>query len=262
MKGANRTIVAVLILAALAIGFWVLLLAPKREEATKLSEQVEQKQAALAEARYRLTEAEAARREFPDDYRQLVVLGKAVPGSDDTSSLLVELNKIARDAKVSFNSIQLTSTAGGEAGATEATAPAVAPGATVPPTEAAAALLPLGATVGPAGLGVMPYNLSFGGSFFQIADFINGVDSLVKTGKGITVDGRLTTVDGFALVPQEEEGGSSSLEASFIVTTYVTPPDQGITAGATPAAPASEAAVPAAESGEPAPSSTPVSEAQ
>ena len=37
------------------------------------------------------------------------------------------------------------------------------------PTEAAASLMPLGASIGPAGLAVMPYNLIFNGTFFQIA---------------------------------------------------------------------------------------------
>jgi hypothetical protein len=132
--------------------------------------------------------------------------------------------------------------------------------ASVPPTEAAASLLPLGATVGTAGLGVMPYNLDFSGDFFQVADFIKGINSLVKTGDAVAVDGRLMTLDGFALVPDGEENGVPKLKATFAVTTYVTPPDQGVTAGATSTAPAPETA--AAAPSEPAPSSTPVSAAQ
>jgi hypothetical protein len=115
---------------------------------------------------------------------------------------------------------------------------------TVPPTEAAASLLPLGASIGTAGLGVMPYSLSFNGNFFQIADFIKGIDSLVHTWakSNIGVDGRLVTLDGFALnADSEEEAGeqkSSGLKATFAVTTYVTPPSQSVTAGATHSAPA------------------------
>src|SRR5262249_39590828 len=44
-------------------------------------------------------------------------------------------------------------------------------------------LLPLGASIGPAGLNVMPYDLTFNGSFFDVADFIGGVDSLLATKK-------------------------------------------------------------------------------
>ena len=53
---------------------------------------------------------------------------------------------------------------------------------TVPPTEVEASLLPLGASIGPAGLAVMPYTLQFQGNFFGIAKFIGQVDSLVKSG--------------------------------------------------------------------------------
>jgi Tfp pilus assembly protein PilO len=275
MKSANRLIVATLAIAAMAVAFWVLALGPKRQEASDLSDQANQIGAALAESRFQLTEAAAARREFPTDYRQLVVLGKAVPSSDDTSSLLVELNHVADKSKVTFNGIQLSTTSGGEAPAAPAPAPAapvpptegsssaVPAAASVPPTEAAASLLPLGATVGTAGLGVMPYSLDFSGDFFQVADFIKGIDSLVKTGADVAVDGRLVTLDGFALVPNSE-AGVSSLKATFSVTTYVVPPTQGVTAGATPTAPAPETATPAtAPSSESEPSSsTPVSASQ
>ena len=112
--------------------------------------------------------------------------------------------------------------------------------ATVPPTEAAASLLPLGATIGPAGLGVMPYSLNFSGNFFQVADFIKGIDSLVKTGEAeVAVDGRLVTIDGFSLqraTPKQRLPAASN--ANFSVTTYLTPPEPGLTAGATPTAPA------------------------
>jgi Tfp pilus assembly protein PilO len=274
MKSANRLILATLAIAALAIAFWVLALGPKRQEASDLSGQVDQANAALAESRFQLAEAAAARREFPADYRQLVVLGQAVPGSDDTSSLLVELDRVAHRSEVTFDSIQLSSTTGGEAAPapvaplapatpTESSSGAVPAAATVPPTEAAASILPLGATVGTAGLGVMPYNLNFSGDFFQVADFIKGVNSLVKTSGNVAIDGRLVTVDGFALVPSSEDTNSSTLEAGFAVTTYLVPPTQGVTAGATPTAPVSEAEVAAPPAGESTSSTaTPVSAAQ
>ena len=80
MSSSNRLIVSILVVAALAIAFWMLALSPKREEADELSGQVSQLQTSLAEAQAKVTEAAAAKREFPTDYRQLVVLGKAVAG--------------------------------------------------------------------------------------------------------------------------------------------------------------------------------------
>jgi Tfp pilus assembly protein PilO len=95
----------------------------------------------------------------------------------------------------------------------------------------------------------MPYKLSFSGSFFQIADFIAGIDSLVHgSDEQIDVNGRLVTLNGFALT--EEMGrGFPYLKASFSVTTYLTPPGQE---AAAVAAPLESAAAPVAGSAEPA----------
>lgn len=253
MKSSNGAIVAMLAIVALAAAFWVLALSPKREEAKKLGAQVEEAKASLAQHQAEAAQALEARKGFPVDYQQLVVLGKAVPGGDETASLLVQLNQIADRAGVKFNDFKLNPGSGGGA------APAAAPASTAPtpeggagtpasnpvsPTEAAASLLPLGATIGPAGLAVMPYSLTFEGSFFKIADFIKGLDSLVKTQNArVAVDGRLITVSGFSLA--SGPNGFPELTANFSVTTFLTPPSQGVTAGATPAAPAPSTATPA-----------------
>jgi len=232
LSNSNLAIVGLLAVAVLGGAFWMLALSPKREEAKDLETEVTQLKSTLAQHEAEIVTGEEAREGFPTDYQKLVVLGKAVPGDDDVASLLVQLNRIADQAGVSFNDLQQA--AGGGESTTETTAPE---GAT--PTEAAAALLPLGATIGPAGLGVMPYSLTFDGSFFQIADFINGLDSLVKTRtEQVRVDGRLMTIDSFTLSASEGE----SLTATFEVTTYLTPPGEGPAAapevaGSTTAAP-------------------------
>lgn len=231
---SNKLIVAILVVAALAVGFWMVLLSPKREEAKELSAEAGALEASISEARGRLAQAEAAKRAFPADYRQLVVLGKAVPQGDETSSLLVELSKVSEDSKVRFKAISIEEGSGGE----ETAAPPAAEGAAaVPPSEAAAALLPLGSAIGSAGLGVVPYNLKFSGSFFHVADFIEGIDSLVKTSGKIGVDGRLVTLGGFSL-NENPQRKFPYLDANFTVTAYVMPPNQSITAGATSAEPA------------------------
>lgn len=247
-KSSTLTIVAMLVVAALAIAFWVLLLSPKREEAAKLGEQIEQVESSLVQHQAEIDTAEEARKQFPVDYQKLVVLGKAVPAGDETASLLVQVSGIAKHAGVRFQDISLS--AEGSAGEEAAPAPAAA-GVAASPTEAAASLLPLGATVGLAGLAVMPYTLTFEGSFFQIADFIKGLDAMVKThNEEVTVDGRLITVNSFTLSGGEGEagspGGSDALSASFNVTTYLTPPGEGVTAGASPESPTEPSATPAA----------------
>jgi Tfp pilus assembly protein PilO len=271
MKAANRLVISTLVIAAIALGFFVLALNPKQQEANDLAGEADQLRLSVSELRAKTAEAVAAKSEFPTDYRQLVVLGQAVPASDETSSLLVELNRVAGDAEVEFQSIQLGTgsgeslpppapTATTEASPTSTGAPgSVLTTATVPPSEAAASLLPLGATIGSADLAVMPYDLTFRGDFFQIARFIKGLDSLVNPDtNSVAVRGRLLTINGFALTA-DAEAGFPHLDATFSLTSYLTPPGQGITAGATLAAPATSTATPAStESAESPPEATTV----
>ena len=245
MSDSNRLVIAGGVLIALIAAFWLLLLSPKREESASLAEKIERLEAEVSQIRQQADAAAEAKQGFAEDYEQLVLLGKAVPSDDDTASFLVQIDEIAAEAGIKFRSLELAEGTG-EAAAPAPVAPAPAtpstdPAAAAPvaaPTEASAALLPIGASVGPAGLAVMPYTLEFSGQYFQIADFIAGLDSLVKTtNRSLAADGRLVTVDGFTL-GKDEVRGFPMLDATFSVTTYLTPPGQGVTAGATPAAPA------------------------
>jgi Tfp pilus assembly protein PilO len=239
---SNRLIVAILIVVAVAVAFWVLALSPKREKASEMGQTVEREEAALVEHRQTLAAAEAARREFPADYEKLVALGKAVPADDEAASLIVDLHAIAKRAGIRFQEISLDTN--GEA--TEST-PTPAGSQPAPPTEVAASLLPLGATVGSGGLATMPYELNFTGRYGQVEDFISGIDALVDSNpRGVAVDGRLITINGFKL-ETEPNGTLPNLQASFSVTTFVTPPGVGATTEATPLGPATETATPASE---------------
>jgi Tfp pilus assembly protein PilO len=248
MKGNSKLIVAMLVVVVFAGAFWMLLISPKREEAGELGKQVETLEASLAQHQSEAATAAAARREFPTNYSQLVVLGKAVPADSETASLLVQIQRIAERADVRFEEINLDSEGGEEAVVPAPEGVESAAPESASPTEVAASTLPLGATIGPAGLGVMPYTLNFTGNFFQIADFIHGLDELVKTANAkVAVTGRLITVNSFSLKAAPDVG-FPRLQATFSVTTFLTPPEQGLTAGATPGGPAPTAtATPAAE---------------
>lgn len=241
MSSSNRVIVAMLAVAALAVAFWMLLLSPKKEEVSKLDKQIVQQEEQLSVHQAEVEQGRVAHKAFPIAYRQLVVLGKAAPADDDTASLLVQLNQIAAGSKVRFENFVLAP-AGGESEAPEP-APAPEPGqaqAYPAPTEVAASTMPLGASIGPAGLAVMPYTLTFKGSFFHVADFIHGLDSLVRTtNEEVEVTGRLITINGFILKGDESKG-FPALEASFTVTTFLVPPEQGVTGGASPTSPEPE----------------------
>ena len=265
MTGTNRTVLIVLPALVLVAAFWFLFLSPKREEASTLEAEITQLESEVAQQEQLADFAEEAREDFPTDYKKVVALGKAVPQDDDTASLFAQLTGVSAKAGVQFRSLELV-----EAGdAQPAAAPPTAdtPEETAPPaegsetpsapvaTEEGAASLPIGATVGPAGLPVMPYELQFQGDFFHVADFVAGLDSSVSTDEGnVSVDGRLLTIDGFALT-RDPEHGFPSLVSTFAITSYVTPETEGLTAGATPSGPA-PVSTPTPGVGTPAPTSS------
>jgi Tfp pilus assembly protein PilO len=260
VKASDRGIIVGVAVVVLAVLFYMTVLGPKRKQASELGSQIDSLNASISQQEQVASFGEQARRDFPRYYGRLVLMGKAVPQDADTSSLLVQLNSTATKSKVDLRGITLgagsgegSSTAASPSAATSAPAPTSATSdsssstgstgtptaTTVPATEAAAAGQPLGAVVGAGGLPTMPYSLAFTGGYFDVANFIGGLDSLVKpssSGEQIVANGRLFTVDGFSL--NIGQGGPSHLDAKFLVTTYVAPSDQGLTAGASPTGPA------------------------
>jgi Tfp pilus assembly protein PilO len=216
MSRNDRMILLAVPAIAALVAFWFLVIAPKQDQVKKLDAQVSQLNGEVQKQRAAVSQGLAARKEFPRDYHRLVVMGKAVPVQDETASLMVQINRIARRSGVGFEKIDLSQDSG-------STAPAVAPPTTTPtatpttPTEAESSLLPINATVGSAGFPVIPFELTFGGSYFQIANFLAGVDGLVKAkGDRIDSNGRLVTVNSFTLAPPQNGGG---LEATLEVNT-------------------------------------------
>jgi hypothetical protein len=267
MKASDRTILAIGLILVISLGFWMLILSPKRQQANDLSTQVDELQTSVADQDEIAAYGEQARREFPKYYGRLVVLGKAVPGAADSASLLVQMSKVSKEADVGFKSIELGTAAGGATPPPDASVAeqASSPSATdapaegdttttdttatdttatdtstvAPATEASAAGLPIGASVGAGGLPVLPYNLTFDGDFFSMADFIGGIDDLVdaKDDGNVAANGRLLTIDGFALTADSIKG-FPFLQGNFAVTAYAAPSSEGATLGAAPTGPA------------------------
>jgi hypothetical protein len=259
MKATDRSILVGLVILGLLACFWFMLLAPKRERAAELDTQVSDLQAEVAQQEQVADAAASSQQDYGRNYQSLIVLGKAAPADGDTPSLLAQFSELSEKSKTKFDSLilsddapptpppaaQTTTDQNAEAGTPTAGSAEPAPAEPAAATEASAAVLPLGATVGPAGLGVMPYDVRFSGDFFQVADLLAGLDSLVGADdKGTKVDGRLVTVNGFTMAPPEP--GLKSLNVDLSITAYVLPDSQGLTAGATPADPS--AGVPAASS--------------
>lgn len=217
IKGeSTKSVLAVFVVIAIAAGFWLILLSPKRDKANELKDQAATLTSELESVHAQEQQGLDSKKDFAADYAKLVQLGKAVPNDAATSSLLVELESLGALSQTEFKSITLSGE--GDEGA-----------------EGGEELPPLGAKPGPSGFLAMPYTLEFEGGFFEVAKFIHKLDSLVQTKSGgVDARGRLVTIDGFELSAGESStSGSGALSAHFTVNTYVTPPGQGLTAGAT-----------------------------
>lgn len=232
----TKVLIPVVAVAAAVAAFWFLVLAPKREEITKLDAEITQQEAAAQQSEQLAASYAAAKANYRKNYTMIARLGKAVPADDDIRSLLVQLDATARRANVNFRALSLagggTSTTTGEQTGTATTGElAPAPGA-VP--------------VGSAGFAAMPFSFSFSGSFFTLSDFFQRLERFVTVqNDNIDVTGRLLLLGSIAVTP--DAGDLTKLQAQIGAATYILSPTQGVLAGATAQAPAG--ATPAAADG-------------
>ena len=247
MTRRNSILLVAVAVVAVVGAYWMLVLTPKREEASKLDKQITLKQTALASAEAEVADYEKARQNYRANYSMVARLGKAVPVDDDVRSLMVQINAAAGHAGVDFRTINV-----GGAGA----APAAAPSGTAKGATTTATAPPPGATtVGTAGFSTMPFAFRFQGSFFELGKFFNRLDKFVAVrNNGLDVTGRLLLLNSITLTPDATKG-FPMLSADVSANSYLLPPTEGLTAGATAAGPTGSgtAAAPAA-SGTPAPS--------
>jgi hypothetical protein len=230
----RNTLLLVAVAAVAAVGaYWMLVLAPKREEAAGLDKQIAAKQAVLAQSETEVADYEQARSAYKANYSMVARLGKAVPADDDVRSLMIQLNAVADKTKVDFRTINL-STQG---------APAAGPGAapTTGPTP------PPGATsVGTAGFATIPFSFAFKGSFFELGKFFNRLDRFVAVRNGgLDVTGRLLLLNSITLTPDPAKG-FPMLSADVTANAYLLPATEGLTAGASAAGPSGTPATPGA----------------
>lgn len=247
MTRTNKILLAVAATVAAGCAFYVLALAPKREQISKLDADVAAKQGELAQARGTLATYEAARKTYKTNYALLARLGKAVPADDDVRSLLVQLQATAGKSGVDFEKIELGT---GLAGATAAATPAAgtgdaAGGAKAPTGELAAAP----GTVPFAGgaLSAMPFSFSFAGSYLNLSAFFAKLEHFVTLNNDqIDATGRLLRLESVSIAPAAT--GFPHMEAQIGAATYIVPPVEGVPGAAAPAA-ATNASTPSSTSG-------------
>ncbi len=228
-------LLGVLALAGLVAG-WFLALAPRREEAASLAEQVATQQQARETALADAAAGLAAKRKFGRHYATVARLGTAVPDNDNVPSLLLQVEEAAQASHVDFRSLKVGQGSG-------AAAPAPPPPAdpAAPATQATTATLPPGAAVGPAGFPTMPFSFEFDADFSRLSEFVGRLERfLVVHNRELAVRGRFMTIDGISLSAAAR--GFPHITASVAATTYLLPASEGLTNGATAAGPAASTA--------------------
>jgi Tfp pilus assembly protein PilO len=280
----DRKILLALIPLVFIVGYWFLLLAPKREEASKVRDELTQAQAVRDTAQQKASQLAGAKRSFAADYATVIRLGKSIPTSVDMPSLLVQLDRAARGTGIKFTDVKAgsrtpvtpaagTSTPPG--GGTGPTAPGAAPaqsgagqaaqtasgavsaanGSSGAAAGAAGAPGTAGSTdTGAPGLETVPLDFEFRGSFFDLADFFHRMKRFVRVANNrIVIRGRLLTIDSFSF---DTAGGFPEIKAAVSATIYLAPKAQGVDAGASPQGPAGGAPQTAGSSSTPAPTPT------
>jgi Tfp pilus assembly protein PilO len=198
------------------VAAWILVIAPKRDQANKLGSQVAAAQKQLDAARTQIATAELDRSSYARNYQAVAELGKAVPPDAQTPSLIFQLQNAASGARVDFRSVVLNQ------GTTSAPAP-------TPATTAAAATS-----------STQPITISFQGNFFHLANFLGRIERfVVATNKKVSVSGRLMTLNGISFAAAAS--GFPQITATISATTYLLPASEGLTTGAPSAGSAASA---------------------
>lgn len=90
----------------LLVGFWFLLLAPKRSEAVKVDAQLAKAEKSRDAAEAKAGTVETAKADYAKDYETVVRLGKAIPSSVDMPSLIVQLSHAAKGTHIDFRKVK------------------------------------------------------------------------------------------------------------------------------------------------------------
>jgi Tfp pilus assembly protein PilO len=102
----DRKIMFILLPLAVIVGYWFMVLAPKRAESDKVSTELTKAQSARDTAEQQVASLNTAKASFASDYATVIRLGKAVPTTVDMPSLLVQLDRAARGTGITINDLK------------------------------------------------------------------------------------------------------------------------------------------------------------
>jgi Tfp pilus assembly protein PilO len=139
----DRKILIAIVPLVILLGYWFLVLSPKRQEATKLGDDLAKQEQKRDELNAEVERLNSDRKSFASDYSTVVELGKAVPTTVDMPSLIVQLQKAASGTAIQFDRIHAGDrvpaaqpASAGTAGASTASSSSSSSGST-PPASAA-----------------------------------------------------------------------------------------------------------------------------
>jgi hypothetical protein len=242
----DRRIILILLPVVVVLVYWFLLLSPKRQDLTAARDAQSTAEQARDAAVAQAAQLEKARQTFAADYAAVVRLGKAIPETTDSPSLLIQLDRASSGTHIDFNSVTFgtRSAATAPVAAPTTSAPAQpagnaaaggAPAATglgratesagnavnagnqassnvnsasggTTPTPATTAATPAPAAT-PTALDTVALTFNFTGSYFDLADFFHRLKRFVYVANNqIFVRGRLMTIDSLTFGP----GGAST----------------------------------------------------
>lgn len=176
-------LIAVIVAAVLVVGLggWFVLVHPQSAKIKQLKADQAAVQQQIDDQRAKTAAARGAPKiHVADIYR----LAKAMPDKSDMPDLLLELGQLARDTGIEFNSI--------------APQPAQSAGAYT----------------------VIPISVKFDGNFFNLADFLYRLRTLVDVHNArLEATGRLFSVDTLSFA--EAAGGFPRIEAQLLIDAFV-----------------------------------------
>jgi Tfp pilus assembly protein PilO len=218
-KPAAIAIVVVALLVVTAAGYFVLI-SPQRSKSAELAKEADAIEAQIQALR--IANAQVRNVE-PIRVADLFRVSKAMPSTDDMPGVLLELNRIAKETGIRFESIT--------------------------PQDAADA----------GGYLRRPIDLVFDGNYYELSDFLYRLRSLVRVRGGqLEATGRLFTVNALNFV--ESERSFPRIKATLNISAYVygtgaaAPAQPPAPASPAPAAPAPAEPAPAQPSASPPPS--------
>jgi type IV pilus assembly protein PilO len=175
--------IAVVVVAVLLVGFagWFMVIRPQGSKLSNLKAEARNVEDKIAAYQQQVAAARSAPKiEVADVYR----LAKAMPSKTDMPDLVLELSQLARDTGIRFDSISPQPIA------------------------------PIGS------YSVLPISVTFNGNFYNLADFLYRLRSLVTVHAGrLDATGRLFAVD--TLTFNESELKFPQIQATLVIDAFI-----------------------------------------